>query len=55
MPQNKSNQDYIIIDLSFSVEQLEDMLKNAKAGGAVQIKVKLNTTVTGELQEVILR
>lgn len=45
----------LIIDLNFTVEQLEKMLGNAKAGGLVQIKVKVDIQAEGKVDEVVLR
>ena len=47
----------IILDLYLNVKELEQMLSNAKAGGAVQVKVALDLDlkVTGTVEGVILR
>lgn len=52
---NKSQERELILDLHFSTEQLEEMLTNAKAGGAVSIKVKLELSAEATLKEVVLR
>lgn len=45
----------IIVDVNLTPEQLEKMLANAKVGGFVQLKLKVNIDASADVAEVILR